>query len=175
MRHVLTAWIGLTLCGVQAMAAPPPRATDAAKRNIHDVYERAGPGVSSRLMKSVFGSGPADGRRVAVVMGLSDYTGGFRPLAASYRDALNMRDYLIDEAGFDYVVTLTNAEATKENIRRYMIDVVPQKLDRTSRDGRLRFYFSGHGTQDSTPTRTLGYLPMVESGAQAFSSMVSMD
>lgn len=56
----------------------------------------------------------------ALVIGISEYTPAWWTLEAPVVDATRIRDFLIHDAGFDYVVTLTNRRATKERITKLM-------------------------------------------------------
>jgi hypothetical protein len=72
-----------------------------------------------------------------------------------------MRDYLFDEAGFDYVHVLTDEKATKPRIEELMVDILPGMIGNTD---QFLFYWSGHGTQRPNPQGgQLGYLPLASS------------
>ncbi|MEZ5933594.1 MAG: caspase family protein [Alphaproteobacteria bacterium] len=74
--------------------------------------------------------------------------GCYQPLPTA-DDALRMQDFLLDEAGFDYVHVLTNEKATAERIRELMDDIFPDLITENDRF----FHWSGHGdTRDRTPS-----------------------
>ncbi len=113
------------------------------------------------------------GKSYALVIGISDYTGGFEALPSTANDPIRMRDFLLEEAGFDYVHVLTDEKATKPRIGTLLEEVFP---DLVQSDDRFFFYWSGHGTQTADALeKPLGYLPLAGSGRRQFSSMVSMD
>ena len=107
----------------------------------------------------------------ALVVGVGDYE-HWNDLEAPLADVLRVRDYLIKEAGFDYVVVLTNAKATKERIEKLMLESFPDLL---GPNDRFLFYFSGHGTQRKTHGGVKGYLPLQVSGERGYATMISMD
>lgn len=107
----------------------------------------------------------------ALVVGISEYTGGYDRLPTE-QDPIRIRDFLIDEAGFDYVHVLTDEKATYSRIRQLMVNVFPGLVDG---DDRFFFYWSGHGTQrDNRRGGQDGFLPLAASARDDFASMVSM-
>jgi formylglycine-generating enzyme required for sulfatase activity len=103
----------------------------------------------------------------ALVVGISQYTGGYRDLPTK-NDALRVRDFLINEAGFDYVHLLTDGRATTERIQELMVDTFPNRLRPSD---RFLFYWSGHGvTRDAH-----GFLPVSDTPKDQHSKMISMD
>jgi Caspase domain len=88
------------------------------------------------------------------------------------KDPLRMRDFLIHEAGFDYVHMLTDEKATKTRIDELMQDILPAMIDEND---QFLFYWSGHGETRARPQGGhLGYLPLASSSKGGFSTMVSM-
>ncbi|MGZ2256324.1 TRAP transporter substrate-binding protein DctP [Roseobacter sp. A03A-229] len=81
-------------------------------------------------------------RSIGVVIAIGDYIGDFKPLSSPAKDAVRMRDFLLNEAGFDEVHVLIDEDASSENIRHLMEDIIP---DRVTEDDRLLLYWSGHG------------------------------
>lgn len=142
--------------------------------NIHNVCDvRGSRGEGWRgWLASLLPSLKVPSRSYALVVGLSDYQGDWTPLEAPRHDAMKVSRFLIERAEFDYVVTLTDEEATGRNIAHYMVDVLPEAV---AANDRLVFYYSGHGTQRYLPDGGVrGYLPMRESRHASWSSMVSM-
>ena len=159
---LLLSWI-FSLAGVTA--------TSAHERDIHSLWQREKSNPMIELINRYF-ERKAFNKGYAIIVGLSDYTGEWVPLESPYHDAIKVRDFLIQKAGFDYVITLTNKEAKKSLINKYMEEVFPNKI---GTGDRFLFYFSGHGTQRQLGNRIRGYLPMLGSGKKTWSDMISMD
>ncbi len=166
-RHSIFTCILLSLL----IASPKLCVSQTTERDIPDVYERNADRIWGKMFSEVFKK-QAFNKSYALVIGLSDYSGEWRPLESPYYDALKVRDYLINKEGFDYVVTLTNKEATKDKISWYMGEILPAKIQDTD---RFLFYYSGHGTQRDLGNRIRGYLPMLNSGKKTWADMISMD
>jgi Caspase domain len=99
------------------------------------------------------------GRSYALVVGISDFE-YFSSLPTA-NDPLRMRDFLIDEAGFDYVHVLTGEKATAARINELMQDILPAMIDEND---QFLFYWSGHGETRARPQGGfLGYLPLASS------------
>lgn len=111
------------------------------------------------------------GKSYALVVGIGDYQQEWLKLEAPFRDACRVRDFLIHEAGFDYVVTLTNAKATSYKIDKWMVEDFPKLIDE---DDRFLFYFSGHGTQQIRKDIPFGYLVLQNCGIKSYGSMIAM-
>ena len=139
-----------------------------SSQSLRNVYERpSGPGAAIQSLL-----GDSSGRSYALLIGIGDYEGGWDPLAAPFRDVLRMKAYLGNEAGFDTIVTLTDAQASRENIEYFMEEFFPQRV---RAEDRFVLYFSGHGTQRTLPSgRIRGYLPLATSGKTQWSTMLSM-
>lgn len=109
----------------------------------------------------------------AIVIGINHYTGGFEPIVTTKKDPFRMRDFLLHDAGFDYVHVLTNEKATYRRIRELMVDDFPKRINQQD---RFLFYWSGHGSETKDAEgNAMGYLPLADSKKNRFSSMVSMD
>ena len=108
----------------------------------------------------------------ALVVGVSDYTGGYDDLPTA-NDVFNMRDFLINEAGFDYIHVLTDGRATVDRVNELMDDEFPKRLDA---DDRFLFYWSGHGvTRRNQTGGNSGYLPVTGTPKDKFSKMINMN
>jgi len=107
----------------------------------------------------------------ALVIGIGKYTNGFSRLEAPYHDAIRMKDFLLNDAGFDQVYLLTNAAASKDRINKLMEETFPKLL---GKEDRFLFYFSGHGTQRFEGGSIYGYLPLANSGLEEYGNMISM-
>ncbi|MBM3237532.1 caspase family protein [Candidatus Poribacteria bacterium] len=168
------------------MASPKLCVSQLYKRDIHEIYQRkdkrtwgekfddwlkTDQSIWEKFSKRF--KGKAFNKSYALVIGLSNYSGGWGTLESPYYDALRVRNYLINEAEFDYVVTLTNREATKEVIGKYMEETFPEMIEEKD---KFLFYYSGHGTQKKLPSgNPRGYLPMLVSEKESWSDMISMD
>ncbi len=109
----------------------------------------------------------------ALVIGISKYAGGFQPFQSTSEDPIRIKEFLLDEAGFDYVHLLTEEKATKRRISTLIEEFFP---DQVGENDRFLFYWSGHGTETIDALgRKLGYLPLADSGKRQFGSMISMD
>ncbi len=104
----------------------------------------------------------------ALVVGISKYTGGYGRLPTE-QDPIRIREFLINEAGFDYVHVLTDEKATYARMRQLMVNVLPRLVDG---DDRFFFYWSGHGTQRNNRRGGQdGFLPLAASARDDFASM----
>jgi Tfp pilus assembly protein PilF len=107
----------------------------------------------------------------AVIIGIGDYD-KYPKLQAPALDAIRVRDFLRDEANFDYIVTLTNEKATRNRIESLMEYELPQLIKPKD---RLIFYFSGHGdTRDFGSDEKRGYLVLKSSGRKRWDEMIDM-
>lgn len=112
------------------------------------------------------------GKSFALIVGVNNYTGGFDKLEATANDPDRMRQFLLQEAGYDYVHMLTNENVTTSRLRSLILD---DFRDRVGAEDRFLFYWSGHGipVPDYTDEQ-LGYLPLTASRPNSLASMVSM-
>lgn len=164
-RH-WAAWLRVLAVSAVALLAPAAWAD-----GIDETYRKpAGSPSWGSIFASFYDEGRFD-RSYALVVGIGDYD-DWPHLEAPPRDAKRVRDFLIDEAGFDHVTTLTEDKATLSRIRSLMVDTFPKLV---GEDDRFLFYFSGHGTQREIAGRTIGYLPLKGSGRQSYSTMIDMD
>ncbi len=157
---VLALMLGSELCLSQPV-----------ERDISKIYERSDNRFWGKIFSDIFRKKTFN-KSYAIVIGLSDYSGKWSALDSPYHDALKVRDYLINKAGFDYVLTLTNKKATKKLIEEYMEQTFPAMI---GDNDRFLFYYSGHGTQRQLGNRVRGYLPMLNSGEETWADMISMD
>jgi Caspase domain/Pentapeptide repeats (8 copies) len=115
------------------------------------------------------------GKSVAVVVGISGYMGedkgGYPELRSTAHDAEKMVRFLKDEAGFDIIYVLTDEKVTKDRIEQLMLDEVRIVV---GPHDRFLFYWSGHGDQLVTDGKKHGFLPLVKSKHDEYSTMVSM-
>jgi hypothetical protein len=98
------------------------------------------------------------GRSIAFLAGVSSYQ-NLRPQLPSVRnDILQMRDLLLNKAGFDEVYVAEDAVVSRDLIEHYVKGIIPAAMNKND---RLLFYYSGHGGDDKGDT---GYMLFV--GAQ---------
>lgn len=154
-----SALVLLTLCLLGHVAAA----------GVNQEFKGAGKGDSWR---TALGGLFAEGQSIAVVIGISEYA-NFPSLSGARDDALRMKRFLIDQAGFDSVYVLSEEQVTKANVDHLMIDVIPRRVGEKD---RFLFYWSGHGTSMEISGRgEIGYLPLRTSARGSYSEMVSMD
>lgn len=91
------------------------------------------------------------GRSIAFLVGVSQYR-YLSPLPSVLNDVGEMRDFLLNKAGFDEVYVATDAIVNRDLIEQYVKDVLPGKMQK---DDRLLFYYSGHGGDNQGQT---GYM-----------------
>ncbi len=140
-------------------------------RDIEQIYQRPDQKYWGQLYNWALGRSEFN-KSYALVIGIGDYQKDWPDLEAPSRDAERIRDFLIQDEGFDYVITLTNARATKQKINKLMEETFPEKV--RSND-RFFFYFSGHGTQRIIGQRTLGYVVLPVCGEKSYGDMISME
>ena len=105
----------------------------------------------------------------ALIVGVSEFE-DYTPLPTQ-ADPIRMQEYLINEAGYDYVHVLTDKAATLPRIRELMVEVLPAAM---TPDDRFLFYWSGHGVTRDTLRGQSGYLPISSSGYERYTQMISM-
>jgi formylglycine-generating enzyme required for sulfatase activity len=109
-------------------------------------------------------------RSYALIVGISDFND--YPNLPTTNDPIRMRDFLVNEAGYDYVYVLTDDKATKARIDELMVDVLPAMM---GPNDQFLFYWSGHGEQRPNALGgQIGYLPVAASLKDRYSTMVSM-
>lgn len=172
---------------------------DKAGRGIilfHDIHERtvkALPAILDRLVaegyqfagwdgttfKSAKAAAPTPekipvstgyGNSWAVVIGIDQYA-KWPKLQYAVRDAQGVRETLIDKFGFasERVVTLTNAEATRNNILAAFHDRLAH--GGVQKNDRIFVFFAGHGaTRKLSSGRDLGYIVPFDSDPDQFAT-----
>jgi len=138
--------------------------------SISEIYQKPDPNLWGDIFHWVFKKRYFE-KSYALVIGVGDYK-EWPKLEAPYYDAIRVRDFLINDAGYDYVVTLINSEATKQKINILMEDTFPKLINKND---RFLFYYSGHGTQRMIGDIPFGYLPLQNSEQESYSNMISMD
>lgn len=138
---------------------------------IDETYIRpAGAGSWSDLFKSSFG-GSDFGKSYALVIGIGDYD-VYPKLDAPASDAVRMRDFLRDEAGFDHIVILTDEQASRSRIETLMETTFPNIVGKSD---RFLLYFSGHGeTRKLSGDSKRGYLILKPAKKGAWDEMIDM-
>jgi hypothetical protein len=142
-------------------------AKDASSSGIEQVCQKpAGRKTWGQLLADYLGY-QGYSKSYALVVGISNYTEGYTDLPTA-NDALKMKTFLIDEAGFDYVHVLTDGHATIDRLRDLMIDDFPNRMDAND---RFLFYWSGHGVTRGAH----GFLPVANTPKNRYAKMISMD
>lgn len=141
------------------------------KDNIEDVYQKQGTRGWGDIFSRFFNR-KVFKKSYALVIGIGDYQQGWTKIESPYYDALRVRDFLIDDAGFDYVVTLTNSKATKQKINKLMEETFPNLFHAND---KFLFYFSGHGTQRVVGEVAFGYLVLQNCSLKSYGGMITMD
>ncbi len=99
----------------------------------------------------------------AVVIGINEYA-KWPKLQYAVQDAKAIRDTLVNRFGFasDKVLTLSNGEATRNNIMALFHDKLAHA--QLKKDDRVFVFFAGHGaTRKLSSGRNLGYIIPVDS------------
>ncbi|QQM05388.1 hypothetical protein I8G32_03957 [Rhodopseudomonas palustris] len=123
----------------------------------------------SEILDRVVGRGKFQ-KSYALVVGVGDYD-VYPKLGAPAKDAVRVADFLRDDAGFDYVVILTDEEASKAEIERLLETVFPELV---GKNDRFLFYFSGHGVTRKVSRQDEGYLVLKNSKNNAWNEMINM-
>lgn len=135
-----------------------------------DTWQRPDASPLHDILAQLF-PGEQFGKSYALVIGVGDYD-SFEKLDAPARDAIRVRNFL-KQAGFDYIVTLTDADANKDRIERLMDTDFPRIV---GKNDRFLFYFSGHGATRSVVTEggARGYLILKSSHPGRWDEMIGM-
>lgn len=107
----------------------------------------------------------------ALVVGVSQFDDPSFADLPTGSDPVKVKDFLLNEAGFDYVHLLTEENVTVARLTDLMVDEFPERLD--SND-RFVFYWSGHGVTRGLGSGARGYLPIKTSPDGKFGRMISM-
>lgn len=159
IRRWAMIWLGMPML---SLAALPLAAADLT-------YERPTDTPLRSAFNSLFGKDQIR-KSYALVIGVGDYD-AFKKLNAPPQDALRMRNFLVNEAGFDYVRMLTDGNATKEQITHLMDTEFPQRV---GSNDRFLFYFSGHGMTRELGASQRGYLLLKKSRPEDWDQMIDM-
>lgn len=112
-------------------------------------------------------------KSVGVVIAIDDYTGDFDDLGSPVKDAERVKNFLLEEAGFDEVYMLTNDRATSSNIRKLMEETLSSLL---GVNDRLLVYWSGHGgSARDTNGRAYGFLALQNGSRDGRRDSIYMD
>jgi hypothetical protein len=97
-------------------------------------------------------SSPPFGKSVAFLVGVSKYQNLSPQLPSVRNDIVQMRDLLLNKAGFDEIYIAEDDVVNRDVIEHYVKGIIPAE---TSKNDRLLFYYSGHGGDDRGDT---GYM-----------------
>ncbi|MGB3655149.1 MAG: caspase family protein [Rivularia sp. (in: cyanobacteria)] len=92
------------------------------------------------------------GRKLALLVGINEYSGYISPLAGCVNDVLLQKQLLIHRFGFNPkdIVTLTDSQATRKGI----LTAFEEHLIKQAKPGdTVVFHFSGHGGQVEDPDK----------------------
>jgi hypothetical protein len=110
------------------------------------------------------------GKSYALVVGIGNYD-HYDDLSAPNKDAVRVRNFLRDEAGFDHIVTLTDDRATRGRIEGLMEREFPKLI---RENDRFLFYFSGHGETRDLRREKRGYLVLKPASSGEWDVMIDM-
>ena len=85
---------------------------------------------------------PPFGRSIAFLAGVGKYHNISPQLPSVHNDIQAMRDFLLNNAGFDEVYVAQDDVVNRDLIEQYVKGVIPAKMNEND---RLLFYYSGHG------------------------------
>lgn len=150
-------------------------------RLVAEGYQFAGwDGTTFKVAKGAKGGGGAAPEKMvvstgyanswAVVIGIDDYA-KWPKLQYAVRDATGVRDVLVEKFGFaaERVVTLKNAEATRNNILAAFHDKLAH--GGVQKNDRIFVFFAGHGaTRKLSSGRDLGYIVPFDSDPNQFAT-----
>ncbi len=116
--------------------------------------------------------GPKFGRSVGVVIGIGQYD-FWDGLNAPANDAMRVRNFLVEEAGFDEVYTFINSSINLNKFNDLVSNKLPSVLNQND---RLFFYWSGHGGEAiDFAGRKFGFLPLGNGRVDGTENAVFMD
>lgn len=102
-------------------------------------------------------------RSIAFLVGVSHYTYLKPQLPGVARDVADLRDTLLQVAGFDEVIELTDEHATREAIEGFLVD----EFRNMNKQDRLLIYFAGHGADAGGTT---GYFQLQNAQPNIFAT-----
>ena len=173
-RWALGNWAEWGLAGVPGVGEATGQAVySAVQKALEDpqLNMALDPFAVVDLARSAAGEARIYRRRVAVVIGISDYW-LWPPLEHAVADARRVAQALRG-AGFDEVIEIHDEDATREHILR----VLGLELQgRTQPDDLIVIYFAGHGdTETLADGRKRGYIVPVDADTRfVFSTAISM-
>ena len=128
--------------GVEHWYVPPP---EGGKSYLTRMFED--------MYKVVFSKNTQPfGRSVAFLAGVGRYQNLSPQLPSVHNDLVQMRNLLLNTAGFDEVYVAEDDVVDRDLIEHYVKGIIPAEL---SKNDRLLFYYSGHGGDDNGNT---GYM-----------------
>ncbi|MEM7553099.1 MAG: caspase family protein [Cyanobacteria bacterium P01_A01_bin.84] len=92
------------------------------------------------------------GRKLALLVGINEYTNGINPLYGCVNDVRLQQELLIRRFNFkpQDIVTLTDAQATRQNI---LTQFEKHLIDKAKPGDTVVFHFSGHGSRVADPDK----------------------
>lgn len=107
---------------------------------------------------------------LAVVIGINQYGGGIAPLQTAVNDVQELARILQDDHGYQ-VVQLVDQQATLKALQHLLDEELPKSIQA---NGRLLFYFAGHGIALNGDEGPEGYLIPQDAKSGDISSYLSM-
>jgi len=107
------------------------------------------------------------GRNIAVIIGIDSYIGAWQRLRNAVSDAKAVEALLRQEFVFDRILTLYNADASRDRI----IQLFESLYDSLKADDNLFVYYSGHGVMDKRTDK--GYWVPVDATTTSTSRYLS--
>lgn len=117
---------------------------------------------------SLFGRS-GSGKSYAIVIGISRFK--YYQNLNTTNDPIEVKNYLLDEAGFNSVRLITDEQVNLRKIRKIMDYEIPKTL---KSNDRFLFYWQGHGETDTKGRHPFGYLPVTDSPKDRFDTMLDM-
>ncbi len=123
---------------------------DAKGKNVRQQIEIQGNETSSKVMDKIYD------HKVAVIIGINKYNNSeYESLDFAVRDAQSVKEQII-KMGFDKVIEIPEANATRAGILRVLADELPYSL---GKNDALFVYFAGHGdTEELKGGEMEGYI-----------------
>jgi lysozyme len=124
------------------------------------------PSIDPRVMAGLKVTSGQLVRTIGIIVGISNY-----PymkdvdVRGAAHDVQNLKNFLIENQGFDEVIVLENRDATRSNIDYFLRIYASKKGEQYGGRARLVFAYSGHGTQIANSTTTALVLSAAKTSA----------
>jgi hypothetical protein len=161
IRPVLVFLCSLPLLPGRAYPqTPPPQKRETLKDGVEHWYVPGlpdGKSYISRKFEEIYSvvlskNTQPFGRSVAFLVGVGAYQNLSPQLPSVHNDIVQMRDLLLNHAGFDEVYVAENDVVNRDLIEQYIKGIIVGGM---KKNDRLLFYYSGHGGDNQGKT---GYM-----------------